>query len=777
MLFRFSALALALLPAPLLAQGFVQPIGASDADRLAEQVRRLGANPRDLDALLSAAELSIRLDDLSAAGSFLARADRVTPGSPRALAVRAAILVRSERPGEALRLFTQAEAMGWPAARLAADRGFAYDLVGEQRRAQADYRLAMRSGDMSDEVRRRLALSLAIAGKQREALDELAPLVRRNDRGAWRARAFVLAMGGNATEALTIAQTMMPPGSAQGLQAFFAELPRLPATDRAFAVHFGQVRPTAERLADARLAPYLAPLPPEPVQVAAVAPPPAQSRERGRRGRSRSNRTQAPVAAPVQVAVAERLPPPPAYQAPLYPAPSYTPPSTMRPPAGRVLASNSADRPLTPGEQASLAAATLRSARSRGRAAPVAPPPPVLSAAGQASLAIATPPIARPPQLATTPARPAPVPTPVAPASSAPLTPTVVQPLARAPVAVAAVPVPQPSITTVSAAPVAAAPASPVATAAPPPALVPTPERMLAAAPVAEPPADTPSAPATVTVPVTVPTVSVAASEVLPPPTEAALADPAPSAPAVVAAPAPAPVAAPALPSPVVERPPVQVAVAPPPRPPARVSRAQADDILARIVANLSIPASELGVSGPAAGRRTARATDALAPERKPAAKMVAAKVDPKTAVPAKGDKTALAKDEKPTDKKLAAGKKAVGQKKAATEKPDSKAVAAKADKKGTRAEPARIWVQVAGGANEGDLDKAWSSVRAKAPAAFKGRQGYTVPLRATNRVLTGPFKTDAEARAYVNQLAKSGVSAFTVKSEAGQKVSRLDAK
>ena len=67
--------------------------------------------------------------------------------------------------------------------------------------------------------------------------------------------------------------------------------------------------------------------------------------------------------------------------------------------------------------------------------------------------------------------------------------------------------------------------------------------------------------------------------------------------------------------------------------------------------------------------------------------------------------------------------------------------------------------------------------MRAKAPTAFRGRQGYTVPLRTTNRVLTGPFKTDAEARAYVNQLAKSGVSAFTVKSEAGQKVSRLDAK
>ena len=67
--------------------------------------------------------------------------------------------------------------------------------------------------------------------------------------------------------------------------------------------------------------------------------------------------------------------------------------------------------------------------------------------------------------------------------------------------------------------------------------------------------------------------------------------------------------------------------------------------------------------------------------------------------------------------------------------------------------------------------------VQAKAPEAFAGRKGYTTPLRATNRVLTGPFKTDAEARAYVNQLARKGVSAFSFTSDAGQKVSRLGEK
>ncbi|MEJ8629028.1 SPOR domain-containing protein [Sphingomonas sp. I4] len=97
--------------------------------------------------------------------------------------------------------------------------------------------------------------------------------------------------------------------------------------------------------------------------------------------------------------------------------------------------------------------------------------------------------------------------------------------------------------------------------------------------------------------------------------------------------------------------------------------------------------------------------------------------------------------------------------------------------KKLARANPARIWVQVAGGANEDDLPKAWNAAKSKAPEMFAAHKGYKMPLRNTHRVLTGPFKTDAEARAFVNQLAKKGVSAFPVSSEAGQSVVRLDAK
>ncbi len=102
----------------------------------------------------------------------------------------------------------------------------AYDLIGQQERAQRDYRLALKDGP-ADETIRRYALSLGISGKRDMALQQLDPLVRRSDRGAWRARAFILAMNGDDQGASRIATNMMPPGLAQGLLPFFERLPGL----------------------------------------------------------------------------------------------------------------------------------------------------------------------------------------------------------------------------------------------------------------------------------------------------------------------------------------------------------------------------------------------------------------------------------------------------------------------------------------------------------------------------------------------------------------------
>jgi hypothetical protein len=133
-------------------------------------------------------------------------------------------------------------------------------------------------------------------------------------------------------------------------------------------------------------------------------------------------------------------------------------------------------------------------------------------------------------------------------------------------------------------------------------------------------------------------------------------------------------------------------------------------------------------------------------------------------------------------DAKAAATKPGTVKGKADTAKPDPKAK--KPDPKKpepkkpdpAKAEPKRVWVQVAGGANVDSLPKAWKAAVAKAPAAFKGKSGWWTPLRATNRVLTGPFKSAAEAQAFVNSLGKAGASGFVFTSDAGQKVTKLGA-
>ncbi len=133
---------------------------------------------------------------------------------------------------------------------------------------------------------------------------------------------------------------------------------------------------------------------------------------------------------------------------------------------------------------------------------------------------------------------------------------------------------------------------------------------------------------------------------------------------------------------------------------------------------------------------------------------------------PVKGKAAAPPKTKKPTTARERANDARC---KAATAK-------AKADAE-TKGEPARVWVQVAGGANEGDLRKAWAALQAKAPDLFRRKQGWTTPLRATNRVLAGPFKSSDEAQAFVNRMAKAGLSGFVFTSAKGQKIERLGSK
>ena len=93
------------------------------------------------------------------------------------------------------------------------------------------------------------------------------------------------------------------------------------------------------------------------------------------------------------------------------------------------------------------------------------------------------------------------------------------------------------------------------------------------------------------------------------------------------------------------------------------------------------------------------------------------------------------------------------------------------------KANPARLWVQVATGGNARGLGVTWRKIRDGNEKLLKSYGGYSVRFKATNRVLAGPVRSSADARALVNALGKAGVSATTYSSEAGQEVVKLGAK
>lgn len=521
-----------------------------------------------------------------------------------------------------------------------AERGLAYDLLGRGSLAQADYRQALRAGE-DDELTRRLALSLGIDGNLAESTAVLNPLLQKGDRAAWRVRAFVLAMSGDAAGADKITASMLP-GFSSSLSPFFRRLPQLAGADRAFAVHYGRLASSPERLADARLAPPL----PAPVR---TAPPVALA----------SAAPFAPVAAATRTAAR---------------APTF--------------AERRADR------QRQAQAAQLAQAEAARRAADAQAQQLAQARADEAARRNA---LAQR-QLAA-------------------------QQAEQARIAEA---------TRVEAQRVAARQAEERRVAA----------EALAARDRAEQAARPPVQVASAPVPVTI----------VDRPAETA---PTPAAPVEVASVAP---------------------VSPPPATPAVSSAAATvaarapsnDDVLARIIRNLDIPASELGVGPPPAPVTGPASSSTLAAEAETARRAAEAReATARAAEAAEAKKLAAAR--------AATAKKAAEAKRIADEKKAAAAEAAR-EAQARRADPERHWVQIAGGANVAGLPAAWAIMAGKAPA-LKGRQAWTAPLRATNRLLTGPFKSDAEAQDFVNTLRKSGVQAFAFTSEAGQKVARVPVK
>jgi len=277
---RSAPLTIALLLAvPAAAQPVIKETpGAA----LSRYVRVLASSPRDFNSLIGAGHAALELGDVQAAAGFFGRAEEVNPNAPAAKAGLGAAMASMGDADGAIFYFNQAARLGAKPLTLALDRGLARDLAGDLSGAQSDYRLAI-SALGSDEARRRLALSLAIARDRKGALDAIQPLLNRRDPAAQRTRAFVLALVGDKAGAAQAIEAVMPGGSAR-FEPFFRYLPNLSVAEKAAAVHLG-IFPenAAARLgvptvatAQASPPPQPAPVQQAPVKVASVSPPPVR---------------------------------------------------------------------------------------------------------------------------------------------------------------------------------------------------------------------------------------------------------------------------------------------------------------------------------------------------------------------------------------------------------------------------------------------------------------------------------------------------------------------
>lgn len=294
-LVRAGAFALAFgLGFPLAAQ-IVSPaeypvFSADPAQALSENLKALARDPYNVDALIQAGFGALAVGDPNAAFGFFARAEELSPSNGRAKAGLGSALAMMEKPRDALRAFDEAIALGLPETVILADRGLAHDLSGDARKAQKDYLAALKSTP-SDELTRRLALSLGISGEKEAALARLDPLIRKNDQAAWRARAFILAMNGDGPGAEKIVRMVAPPGTSSSMVSFMQRLADLAPAARASAVHFGTLpssrtglvvasRVDEFRPLDSGSAARLSAPPPERVAVVPTAPVSAKDARR-----------------------------------------------------------------------------------------------------------------------------------------------------------------------------------------------------------------------------------------------------------------------------------------------------------------------------------------------------------------------------------------------------------------------------------------------------------------------------------------------------------------
>jgi Flp pilus assembly protein TadD len=721
-------------PAPPPAK--VEPAGAVE---LRDAIRRIAVRPSDSYALTDAGYASLKLGDADAAFNFFSRASNLQPSDPRIKAGLASAMVRRENPFEALRLFDEAARLGASERSFAMDRALAFDLLGNFERAQQDYQNA-RSYQQSDELIRRQAISLSLLGKSADADAMLYPLLQRDDSEAWRARTFILALRGEAKEAEKIARSFLTEPEAQRLEYYLRQMPRLTPAQQAAALHFGhfptggtigqdseQVRVAASAMGvkprpavgQGRLVPAGEPLGSSKI-TKRDAKKPREAKPAKADVRTAKRGDPVPMATSTAQAAVDRA----AVAAPrIFPGGQLPPPEAARPLIRIVLP---AAKPVVAPAPVPMKVATIPAPQSLPGIIPPKPTAlPVLIESKPATIPVIRPIDVPPSNQPTTTVPVVEAPRPVV-AELPPVGPAVVsrdEPVVPAPKAVAVDTAP------VFSAPAPAAPVVPnimiskIESAVPAPAIVtPKPETAVAitnSSPASQLPVAAPAGPGftALDTPATAKPLEPVVTPIAdaPRPAPSLLQGPNPDG-SVITATAPPIVEVATLPSTTRVEPPSPAA---PEKPPER----QPFD-LGSIVESIAIPEQEQ--------------VRAVAPVDLKKIKPIA----PKAEEPAKAD---------------AAAKAAKGGKVASN--------------------PARIWVQIATGADGNGLLYDYRRWSKKAPPLFTNVAGYTAVWSKSRRLLVGPFADMKSAKKWEADFRKNGGDGFVWSSENGVDVDPLKGK
>jgi len=768
--------------APIVARPVVQSLPSAASQKLNAALARLARDPRDVSAFVDAGDAASAMGDLEAAVGFYRRAEQFAASDPRVKAGLAHALVLQGKPADAIPLFAQAD-VGGAGSAIAADRGLAYDLVGDTATAQRYYRSVLAQRD-DDEARRRLGISLAIAGDEAGSEAMLMPLLRKQDKPAWRAHAFAQAIAGKTTEAVSTVNAILPGTLAQSVSPYLRYMPRLTAAQQAAAANLGKF-PRASEIGhdDPAIAAFA------PVGGARLASADAALIPQGKplgSGRARGSRADT-AATPTDSRSTRRSRAEIKAEAARLAANTRVAPPDPVPAIARDTSADSAgELPPIGGAPASVPASAPASTPSYAQVRPTSRPAqaiagPTVQTPPQRSALAAREPIAggwQPAQTQRTQAQTPQAQTPQArtslvqslPASAASRTP--------APASRPSVVLPQEAGTATPSR------ASALASATPPPSV---PRSVASSAPspgfdltrlgagAATTSAATTSAAAT---PAPVTASTTVSSTATPPAPARNEAPPPPATLAQIFADLGTPTVAAA---PVAGAVDIRTIAAVKPQPPVKLPvKPQPKVRLPEVTAAKAEEAAEDEPKTPA-GRKAALAAKGVA--KTPAEKAALAKKgdDAKDAESAdaadakkgtaktKADARKLAAKDAEAD--AAAGGKTASAKKAADAKK-------KAEAKKAPSHPSRIWVQVGVGRSTDAIAFDWRKSVKQAPVALKGRTPFVSDMGRTNRVLVGPFESQKAASAFVAQAKKADFGgAFVWTSQAGQVVDPLPLK